>query len=270
MLAELLLSLRSKSSSLAKKSGLLHEQIAIYFREKRCRPEWMSHRNKCEEFIIDAIKGLPHKNRVLILGSGQFLEIPLKRLSDEFKEVVAVDIVHLPQTRGFVKTFSNVKLVEQDLTGWLYKIQEKPISKAGWLNVEVPSYFQAHDLDLVISANLLSQLHLAPKRVLESLPKKHHISENEIEKFCQSITDAHLQYLKNFNNSRIVLISDLETFALDRHKNVLEESRLPFQTKLPNPQKMWLWDVAPLGEISSEYSLQMKVAGFILDHNKTV
>lgn len=265
MLPELLLSLRSKSSAIARKSGLLHEQIAIHYREKRCRTHWLSHRQKCQNFIIDAIKNMPQKNRVLILGSGLFHEIPLKKLSDEFREVVAVDIVHLPQARSLAKSLPNISLIEQDLTQWLYKMKEKPISKAGWLSVDVPSYFQNKNFDLVISANLLSQLHIAPKRVLESLPKKHQISELEIEQFCTNLTDAHIQYLKGFKQSKVLLISDIETYIMDKENKILEVHPLKYSAQLPTPEKSWNWHVAPVGEVSTEYSLQMKVAGFILN-----
>lgn len=265
MLPELLLSLRSKSSDIARKSGLLHEQIAIHYREKRCRTHWLSHRQKCQNLIIEAVKTTPQKNRVLVLGSGLFHEIPLKKLSDEFKEVVAVDIVHLPQARSLAKSLPNITLVEQDLTQWLYKMKEKPISKAGWLTVDVPTYFQNKNFDLVISANLLSQLHLAPKRVLEGLPKKHHISAEEIELCCQKITDAHIQYLKGFKHSKVLLISDIETYFMDKENKILETHPLKHSSLLPAPEKTWNWHVAPVGEISAEYSLQMKVAGFILN-----
>lgn len=266
MLPELLLSLRSKSSDIARKSGLLHEQIAIHYREKRCRSHWISHRQKCQNLIIEALKSTPQKNRVLILGSGLFHEIPLKKLSDEFKEVIAVDIVHLPQARSLAKSLPNITLIEQDLTQWLYKIKEKPISKAGWLSVDVPSYFHNKNFDLVISANLLSQLQLAPKKVLENLPKKHQITSEEIETFCQNITDAHIQYLKGFKQSKVLLISDIETYLMDQENQILETQPLKYSASLPSPIKTWNWHVAPVGEVSPEYSLQMKVAGFILNN----
>lgn len=264
MLPELLLSLRTKSSWLARKSGLLNEQIAIHFREKRCRTDWIFHRQKCQNLIIDTVNSLPRKERVLVLGSGLFHEIPLKNLSDNFKEVVAVDIVHLPLARNLANSLPNVVLVEQDLTNWLYKMVEKPISKAGWLDVQIPKYFQNQHFDLVISANLLSQLHLAPKRKIAELPVKHQITDEDIVRFGQRVTDAHLQYLLNFKHSKVLLISDIETHIYAHDNSLIEKLPLEFTTPLPTPIKHWMWKVAPIGEISKEYSLQMKVAGFIL------
>lgn len=270
MLAELLLSLRTRSCKIARKSGLLNEQIAIHFREKRCRPEWIAHRQKCQSFISDSIDSIKHKERVLILGSGHFHEIPLKKLSDTFGEVIAVDIVHLPHARSLANSLPNVRLVEQDLTQWLYKLVNKPISKAGWLDIDIPTYFQNQHFDLVISANLLSQIHLAPKRKLEEIASKHLITEIEINNFCQEITDAHLKYLLNFKNSKVLLISDVETTILNKEKVIIEKYSLDYKSQLPTPQKTWTWNVAPLGEISKEYSLQMKVAGFILKNKEAI
>lgn len=270
MLPELLLSLRTQSSKLARKSGLLNEQIAIHFREKRCRTDWLFHRQKCQKQISEQVDSLERTDRVLILGSGLFHEIPLKKLSDTFREVVAVDIVHLPPAISLANSLPNVHLLEQDLTNWLYKMEEKPISKAGWLDVQVPQYFQNQHFDLVISANLLSQLHLAPKKIVEALPKKHKISEEDVSTFCQKITDAHLKYLMNFKHSQVLLITDIETHVLDKNNQLMENSKLPYSTPLPAPQKAWNWNVAPLGEISNEYSLQMKVASFILKSKEVV
>ena len=270
MLPELFLSLRANSSKLARKSGLLNEQIAIHFREKRCRTEWIFHRQKCQNLISEVVNSLDNKGRVLILGSGLFHEIPLKKLSDSFKEVIAVDIVHLPVAKSLAQSLPNVYLVEQDLTNWLYKIEEKPISKAGWLDVSVPQYFQNQHFDLVISANLLSQLHLAPKRIIEGLPKKHQITELETEEFCQKITDSHIKYLSNFKHSKVLLITDIETDVVAKDNSIIESHPLKFTHPLPKAHKSWKWNVAPLGEISKEYSLQMKVAGFILKKEEII
>lgn len=270
MLPELFLSLRTQSTRLARKSGLLNEQIAIHFREKRCRTDWLFHRQKCQNLISDVVNSLPKTDRVLILGSGLFHEIPLKKLSDTFREVIAVDVVHLPPAKSLAHSLPNVHLVEQDLTNWLFKIEEKPISKAGWLDVSIPQYYQNQHFDLVISANLLSQLHLAPKRIVENLPKKHEITDGDIAHFCQRITDAHLQYLSNFKHSKVLLITDIETHVLNKENALIEAHPLNFSKPLPAPLKTWKWNVAPLGEISKEYSLQMKVAGFILKTEEVI
>ncbi len=264
MIPEFFLSLRAKTSRDARKAGLVNEQVAIHFREKRCRNFWFSHRQKCQNLILEQIKNLPQKKRVLILGSGLFHEIPLKKLSDEFHEVVACDVVHLPLARALAKSLPNVKLVSQDLSHWLHKLSNKPISKAGWLNTDVPTFFQEEEWDFVISANLLSQLPLAPKKVLKKLPKKHEVTESEIEEFSGRIMDQHIEYLRNFKCPTL-LLSDFETEVIDPKNQLLDTYPLPIKAHLPVAIKTWTWHIAPLGEVSNEYSLQMKVSGFILN-----
>ena len=92
---------------------------------------------------------------------------PSTYLADTFDKVVLVDILHLPVVQKRVWAFANVELFTNDHTG---------VAKTTWDHVQqgrtgaLPSAPPSHladtgpcgDSDLVVSANLLTQLPLMP------------------------------------------------------------------------------------------------------------
>ncbi len=257
MIYELYLYLTSKVIPEAKKFGHLYEAISIGAREKRCQFFWKNHREESKKLILNVIEKLEVKNNLLILGSGPLHEIPIEELSKQFKLITLVDIVHLKSTKKKYKYLNNINYIEHDIT----EVESIIFKKKEIYNI-TPSSFLENSYDCVISANILSQLAYHPRKFLES-KSLNLISLKNLDKFSHQISKDHLQYLQKFQCT-VLLITDIETYLINRKGETTEVQTPYIDFNLPPPVKTWLWDLAPIPEYSSEISLQMKVAGFIL------
>lgn len=258
MIRELITYFRATATKEAKAFGHLYESIAISEREKRCKSFWLPHRTNCKNFIKEAFAYVSAHDRVLVLGSGPLHEIPIDELASTFKRVDLVDVVHLKETINQYKHLQNVHFIEADITELESRIHnEKKIVNA------IPTLFQNEHYDLVISANLLSQLSYHLRNFLEkkASPK---LTEKELDDFCYQVSLDHYNYLTHFP-CPVVLITDIETHLIGKNEELIEIQTPYINFVLPSPQKVWWWNVAPIPEYSKEISLKMKVAGFILN-----
>jgi hypothetical protein len=256
LISELFLYLTTKTSKEARAFGHLYESIAINAREKRCRDFWKSHRENCKKFIREFIPKLKQKNIVLILGSGPLHEIPIVELSNQFERIDLVDIVHLKSTKSAYRHYKNLNFIEADLTEL-----EKDIYNEKKIINRVPSIFTDIKYDLIISANLLSQL---PNHLASFLEKNGHNSAESLEKFKNQICQDHISYLKNFN-APTILITDTERSFHNPSGELINKENSFNNLQLPKPANEWEWNLAPIPEVSKEYSIKMKVSAFILN-----
>jgi hypothetical protein len=258
MIRELFLYLTTKVRPEAKTFGHLYEAIAIREREKRCSNFWKSHRQESKKLILEVVNSIKQKNALLILGSGPMHEIPIEELSKLFLNISLVDIVHLPETKKKYQHLKNLNFIEHDITEL-----ENSISKEKIILNQVPSAFLENKYDMVISANILSQLAYHLREYLEK-KSSNILSPEKLDLFSEQISIDHISYLKKFI-CPVLLITDIETHHIDKSgKNVgLQTPYINFA--FPNPIRTWDWNVAPIPEYSREISLQMKVAGFILN-----
>jgi len=102
----------------------LHEIIAMRNRHMRNQASWMPHLQNTRRFILSAAKRCQNRNKVVILGSGLLLDVPLLELTSMFREVVLADIVFLPEVRRAVKKNVNVTLLTLDMTSMVQKLYE--------------------------------------------------------------------------------------------------------------------------------------------------
>jgi hypothetical protein len=237
--------------------GHLYESIALKEREKRCHIHWQSHRLQCKKFIKDHLH-LAHKfQSVLVLGSGPLHEIPLEDLALLFERVDLVDIVHLKETKSQCSHLSNVHFIEADVT----ELEADLIREKKFL-AKVPNHFQTRGYDLVISANLLSQLAYHLRDYLESHARPK-MSEKELDHFAQQVTNNHYLSLQQYKVP-VILITDIETALLDFEEKVISKESPYINFDLPTPKACWWWNIAPIPEYSKNQSVKMKVAGFLL------
>lgn len=256
MIHELFLYYSNKASNNAKIFGHLKESIALIKRQKRCQEFWKSHQDHCKKFILQSINSILKFDRILIIGSGPLHEIPIEEISKKFKEVILVDVVHLNETKIKYQHLSNLNFIEHDIT----ELENVLIQEKKLIN-KIPSKFLDEEFDLVISANLLSQLALHFKKFI--LKNKIEKAEEIIDQFCFNLTKDHFDYLNKFKCTK-VLITDIETY-LDYPQKKLREIETPYiNFSLPKEIDTWIWNIAPIPELSTEFSLQMKVVGIIL------
>lgn len=250
--------LRTKISPEARAFGHLYESIALIKREKRCAQHWLPHRIMCKSFIEREALKISHKKSVLVLGSGPLHEIPITFLSQAFKQVDLVDIVHLPEVKKQCSLLKNVNFITHDITELENTLlnEKKPIEK-------VPSAFLNSNYDLVISANLLSQLayHLRNFLEVKARPK---LTDLELDQFALKVTKNHFLYLKKFK-CPVVLITDIEIFLQNKEEKLIEKETPYIDFDLPVATEEWWWNVAPIPEYSKDLAVKMKVAGFVLN-----
>ncbi len=258
MLKEIFTYLTNHASKEARVFGHLYESISLIEKEKRLTKAWKPHRENCKNFILESLTTVKEFNSLLILGSGPLHEIPIEELAQRFKKIFLVDIVHLRKTKKSCLHLKNVFFIEHDIS----EIEKEFLKNRILLN-HIPEKFLDQKWDLVMSINLLSQLQLHFKNTIANKWPKL-FSQNELNKFCTTLTSNHLTYLKKFS-CPTVIITDIETFFYDKEKKLLDTYFSFPHLSLPNHLREWHWDLSPIPEYSKSCFLQMRVVGIILN-----
>lgn len=224
----------------AKQMGFLKEAIAMGARSKRWQRQWGAHYLKCQEAIVEATQRAVQKRTVLVFGAGSLNDIPLSYLSSQFSKVILVDLVFLNPARRLASKYSNIELIEHDVTeslDWLYQGQALVQAPSEWLDDT--------SIDLVISLNLITQLPLIPVRWLLN---EFNLSEAETDIVGKQLIFAHLRYLKEFTGE-VCLIADRVEIQLDAQGIELDRFDPWWDVEQPKVDLYWEWEVMPLGEM---------------------
>lgn len=243
----------------ARAFGHLYEAIALVQREKRVSSHWLPHRILCKKFISQN-SGVSNerKKAVLVLGAGPLHEIPVDFLAASFERVDLVDVVHLQETKEAWSHLKNLRFIESDVTELEKDLlrEKKPLEK-------IPTLFLKEDYDLVISANLLSQLAYHQRKFL-SKKARPGLSEEKLDRFAGKVTENHFLYLKKFS-CPVILITDIEIHLMDKKGSLLQTDYPFIHFPLPVPDQTWWWNIAPIPEFSRDVAVKMKVAAFVLN-----
>ena len=254
MLAEFALRALTPAAPLARRFGLLHEGVALWARGHRQRKAWEPHHARCRAIIAEVVATLSRRRKAVVLGSGPARDIPLDVLCASFDEVVLVDIVHLPLLRLKLWRRPKVSLLSRDLTGtmaWL-------AGEAEGRQDPLADLVADDSLDLVVSANLLSQLAWPVADWLEDNPARAAALPADLPARCIA---WHLDDLARFNG-HVCLISDVEMVERDRIGAIHERLDLMYGVALPKEDESWLWPVAPFGEAEREREYVHKVCAW--------
>jgi hypothetical protein len=215
----------------------IRSSVGLWSRAGRCAKDWAPHEENCKAFIRETMTGIKQRRTAVVLGSGLLRDVPIKELATAFDTVVLVDLVHLASVRAWLnaKRLSNVRLISRDLSGFQPALAGQTIEPLGFLR-QVPY------LDLVISANILSQIGVGAKRrpELADNPAKDDI--------LRRLMQAHLHGLAA-QPCKTVLITDISFKVLDRKGETVEEDDLLCGLSPPAAKRNWPWPVAPLGEL---------------------
>jgi hypothetical protein len=260
MLAEWLRHLTTPCPPKLKRMGYLKELISIDARHKRCFEPWAPHLKHCKQVILEAAQDVPRR-RVTVLGSGLLMDIPLGALADMFEDVVLVDILHLPATQKRAAEWANVRLITADLSSlvdatWDH-VREK---RTGPLPTPKPEIDLCQDSDLMISANLLTQLPLAPMGWVQDMAEDGGgYADDDIQAFARAIIDHHLAFLEGLQG-RVCLLSETERQIMDGDE-MLQDIDPLFGAALPPSGLKWIWDIAPRPEITPKIDLRFRMTG---------
>ncbi len=260
MLAEWFKHLTTPCPPALKRMGYLKELISMEARHRRCHDAWAAHLRHCHDLIGKATENI-RRRKVTVLGSGLLLDIPIEKLAAAFDEVHLVDIVHLPQVEKRVRAWPNVRLQTLDLTGvaeatWRHVTQ----GRTGPLPAPDSNTGPFADDDLVVSANLLTQLPLLPMGLVRD--RGRDVEDADIKAFAKRIVGHHLDFLMALPG-RVCLLTETERVIVSGDGDVVETIDPLFGVELPAAavRQHWTWDIAPRPEINRHIDLRFRMTG---------
>ena len=246
MLAELILYATAKSSRPLRRLGLVGDAVALWSRATRRRRDWADHERRCHAVVTEAVKGLASRRKVLVLGSGLLRDVPLPLLRGRFERVVLLDAVHLLPAR-FAARRRDVIAVVGDLTG----MADMMAGASGPRRDPLAPWRDDPDLDLVISANVLSQLAMAPAARLERRPGRGDLPPDLSSDLAARIVGWHLDDLSRLR-CPVCLLTDVSYRERRRDGSEGPAIDLLHGHDLARPDVSWDWEVAPRGEVTRD------------------
>ena len=260
MLSELFTYITTHCQQYVRHMDYLYEAIAMRGRYRRNRSAWQPHLDHTRRFVLSAVDACKSRNKVVVLGAGLLLDVPLDELSSMFREVILADIVFLPEVGRSVKRYSNVKLVQHDVTNTAEKLHAnilQSISDLPESRPNVPAIDQ--DTNLVISLNILSQLWVMPRAyTLKMLPR---IDEELIDDWCKQLVEQHYAWLRSLPCA-VGLVADHEFVKRDQQGRVVSRGSTIFSLVLPEPDEAWTWNIAPIREERRYFSKELIVGAW--------
>lgn len=251
MLAEWLRYITTSCPPHVRDMGYLRELIGIKSRHARCRHAWADHLARARAAIAAAAEAAPGRDKALVIGAGLWLDVPVEDLTRRFRQVVLADVFHLPAMRRRARGFSNLRLDDVDVTGLAQSLHRHRRTDGG-----PPVSYHAEGFDLIVSANLLSQLPVLPRRFMED-----RWTEAQLEILARRMIADHLDWLGGFAG-RVCLIADVERLTCQGDA-ILERRDTLHGVALPEGGAEWMWNLAPRPEQDPHHDIRLRVRAFI-------
>ncbi len=214
----------------------------MQMRYRRCRSFWDIHYRHCREVVRTLAEECKSKRTVIILGAGSLHDLPLDYLAKNFHQVKLVDLLFLSGARRKVESYSNVTLIEQDISCSLQQVF------TGSTAVSEGDFALNDDaVDLVVSMNVLGQLPLIPVKWLE---KMYRFEPLALQKVSQDFLRHHLNYLRAFH-CPVCLISDREIQTFNQEGQLVDSSDIWWGLEPVAANFEWDWEIAPFGELDA-------------------
>jgi len=264
MLRDFWRSLQVECPAWAERLGLAREHLDIARRHERVRAAWAGHLAESRRVIMEAAARCPQHRRVLVIGAGDCLDVPVAELAGLFGEIILADIVVGAEARRWAKRFPDkVRCVNWDASGALAALaairatvsaHEAP---AVFLRAE-PGPPPGGEADLVVSANCISQLGLVPAHSLPAYTGDPALPE----RCARTAARRHREWLAARPGVR-VLIADAARLDLAPDGRQLKREVLHERFGLPAPDRRWRWDLAPIPEWSPDFHRVHEVGAWI-------
>ncbi|TGD98269.1 hypothetical protein [Methylobacterium nonmethylotrophicum] len=253
MLLDLLHWLALPASLTARRLGHAGDSVRLAARSRRCRRAWAPHLAAAQDAVRAAMENLPRRDTIVVLGSGLLDDVPIDDLAGAFRRVVLVDAVHPWRSRWRARAHRNVARLTFDLSG----TEGLLLGRSDAFGPALPPV--CREADLVVSANLLSQLPILPVARLEAAGRLGPWTDPDA--FGRRIVAAHLDALGSLS-ARTCLVTDLDEAEEDRDGRVLERIDLLYGIDPGPAPRHWDWVLAPFGEASRDRRLVHRVAAW--------
>lgn len=221
-----------------RRRGHVGASVALLARSRRCRRAWAPHLAAARRAALAAAEGLPRRRTAMVLGSGLLDDVPLAELAAGFERVLLVDAVHPWPARLAAGQHANVARVTADLV-------VEPLD----------ALLREPGLDLVVSANLLSQLPILPVARTEGRGA-------DADPLGRRIVVDHLQALAAAP-CLTCLVADRRQREEDRTGRVYDEIDLLHDVVLPPSRLACDWELAPFGEVARVRRLVHRVQAYL-------
>jgi hypothetical protein len=265
MLREWIRTLRADCPRWARQLGLVYEHAAIAARHRRVSAAWAPHLASSRAFVLEAAERCARTDRVLVIGAGDCLDVPVDMLAARFGEVILTDIVVSPVARAIARRHrGRVRCVSWDATGALEKLAAvcDTVVSAGARRIfeeADPGPPPGGEPDLVVSANCLSQLGLVPGHALPAARADEALPDR-----CGAVAaKKHLAWLAQRTAAVRVIVADTARLDLGPDGRELKRENLLARLPLRRPDRAWRWDLAPIPEYSPDIARVHEVGAWM-------
>jgi len=245
------------------KMGYYNYQNGLIYHHINQEGGWENHEEHCRGFVIKALE-LYKPEKVTVLGSGWLLELPFAELVEKTGKICLVDIVHPPDVISQVRSFKNVELIEQDVTGGLIAEVWQKTGKYSFFkklhsleNIIVPEYKPDGDPGMVISLNILTQLE---SLLIDFLKKRSKIRKEEFDLFRTEVQKKHIDFLRKY---RSVLVTDYAEVITNRSGSIKTIPTLVTDLFPCQFSEEWTWNFDQTGADLFNSKSQFKVVALI-------
>lgn len=260
MLYDLFLHLTTPCSPPVRRMGYLDEAIAMRGRSRRNRAAWQPHLDNSRRFVLSAAEQCRNKSKVVILGSGLLLDVPLAELAAMFQEVVLIDVVCLPEVHRRINRHDNIRFVEHDVTNLAERLYQNGRDRLPELPEPATATLEIDkNTGLVVSLNILSQLWVVPRTY--AVRHFRGVSDDQIEEWCRRIVDSHYASLRSLPCD-VCLVADYEFVKRNGQGQVVSRASSIYDIPLPEPDASWTWDIVPIGKDSPYLSKELIVGAW--------
>jgi hypothetical protein len=254
VIAKLIRRLTTTCPRPARELGLLREHEDIAQRHAKVRAAWAPHLAESRKVILEVAARCPRRERALVIGAGDCLDVPVAELAELFREVVLADIVTSAEVKRWARRLPDrVRGVNWDASGALAALAAVRATVAAHAAPEIfaradPGPPPGGEADLIVSANCISQLGLVPAH---SLPA-HATDQGLPDRCAKAAARRHLAWLAQRPGVRL-LLADAARYDIGPDGKQLKKETLHERFGLPKPDRTWRWNLAPIPEWSLDF-----------------
>ncbi len=227
----------TKKNKVFKKIGYYKDQKGIMNRYQRERNNWALHTEQTRQFILRCAEN-KKKNKVIVLGSGWLLDVPIEELAKIFKEVILIDVIHPPEIIKKISVYQNVKHYEFDITGyaqWVSEYKNEQQLAEMKQDRSFIEFLKTMDCDFFISVNILNQLDIL---FVDFLKENWVLKEKDLLDFSRKIQSEHLKLLPH---GKSCLVTDVQENNYINDKLVRSNPLVHVQLPASQTQERWQW-----------------------------